>query len=93
MLCNRTSRYDVATAAINGGARHNPRVAVDAHVLASYFKHLAQTDKKYIYEHGQGKDWNLRNLIIGWRKFRSGWNLRYAFFCLKVHPGIYNNVV
>lgn len=53
MLCNHTSRYDIAVAAINGGARHNPRVAVDAHVLTSYFKHLAQADRKYIYENGQ----------------------------------------
>ena len=55
MLCNQTSRYDVAVAAIAGGARTNPRVAVDAHTLISYFKHRARLDKKYIYENGKGE--------------------------------------
>ena len=55
MLCNKTSRYDVAIAAIAGGARTNPRVAVDAHTLISYFQHRARLDKKYIYENGKGK--------------------------------------
>ncbi|KIL67461.1 hypothetical protein M378DRAFT_122372 [Amanita muscaria Koide BX008] len=53
MLGNHTSRYDIAIAAIGGGALNNPRVAVDAHILSSYFKHCAQQDKKFIYEYGQ----------------------------------------
>lgn len=54
MLCNHTSRYDIAAVAIRGGALHNPRVAVDAHKLESYVKHLAQKEKDYIYENGKG---------------------------------------
>ncbi|KAF8630323.1 hypothetical protein AX15_002996 [Amanita polypyramis BW_CC] len=52
MLCNNTSRYDVAVAAIVGGAQKNSHVAADAHTLISYFQHKARVDKKYIYEHG-----------------------------------------
>lgn len=55
MLCNNTSRYDVAVAAVNGGALNNPRVAVDAHVLTSYFRHCAQQDRKYIHGRGEGE--------------------------------------
>lgn len=55
MLCNRTSRFDVAIAAIRGGALHNPKVAVDAHQAESYIKHLAQKEKEYIYAHGKGQ--------------------------------------
>jgi xylulose-5-phosphate/fructose-6-phosphate phosphoketolase len=55
MLCNQTSRYDVAIAAIAGGARTNPHVAADAHTLISFLKHRARLDKKYIYENGKGE--------------------------------------
>jgi len=55
MLCNQVSRYDVAIAAVIGGTRTNPRVAADAHILISDFKHRAQLDKKYIYENGKGE--------------------------------------
>lgn len=44
MLGNHTSRYDIAIAAIGGGALNNPRVAVDAHILSSYFKHSSHND-------------------------------------------------
>ncbi|TFK49509.1 D-xylulose 5-phosphate/D-fructose 6-phosphate phosphoketolase [Heliocybe sulcata] len=52
MLCNRTSRYHVAAAAIRGAALHNAKVSIDAHEKTSYLMHLAQKDKAYIYEHG-----------------------------------------
>ena len=54
MLCNQTSRYHVAAAAIRGGALHNPKVALEAHELASYVMHLAQKDKEFIYANGTG---------------------------------------
>ena len=54
MLCNHTSRFDVAIAAIRGGALHNPKVAVAAHEAESYIKHMAQKEKDYIYKHGKG---------------------------------------
>ena len=54
MLANHTSRFDVAIAAIRGGAHVNPRVAVDAHERESYIKHLAQKERHYIYKHGKG---------------------------------------
>jgi len=54
MLANHTSRFDVAIAAIRGGAHVNPRVAVDAHEKESYIKHMAQKERHYIYRHGKG---------------------------------------
>ncbi|KAF9000718.1 phosphoketolase [Cyathus striatus] len=56
MLCNHTSRFDVAIAAIRGGARHNPKVAVDAHKLCSHIRHVAQKEKDYIYANGKDND-------------------------------------
>ncbi|KAJ7650731.1 phosphoketolase [Roridomyces roridus] len=56
MLCNHTSRYDVAIAAIRGGALSNPKVAVSAHQHQSFFKHLAVKDKEYIYANGRDHD-------------------------------------
>ncbi|KAJ7733403.1 phosphoketolase [Mycena maculata] len=53
MLCNHTSRYDVAAAAIRGGALTNPKVAVSAHEHESYIKHLAAKEKDYIYANGK----------------------------------------
>lgn len=55
MLCNHTSRFDVAIAAIRGGAEFNKRVAVDAHEVVSYIKHLAQKEREYILKHGKGR--------------------------------------
>lgn len=55
LLCNHTSRFDVAIAAIRGGAQHNPRVAVDAHEKESFIKHLAQKERAYIYANGKGQ--------------------------------------
>lgn len=54
MLCNRTSRFDVAVAAIRGGAIHNAKVAVSAHQTISYLKHLAQKERDFIYANGKG---------------------------------------
>lgn len=54
MLCNRTSRYHVASAAVQHGALQNSRVAVVAHELDSFFKHRAQKDKDHIFEYGAG---------------------------------------
>ena len=54
MLCNRTSRYHVAAAAIRGGALFNPKVAVDSHEMSSYVMHLAEKEREYIYANGKG---------------------------------------
>lgn len=54
MLCNHTSRYDVAAAAIRGGALSNPKVAVSAHEHESFIAHLAQKEREYIYANGKG---------------------------------------
>ncbi|KAG6856505.1 hypothetical protein H0H87_003698 [Tephrocybe sp. NHM501043] len=56
MLCNHTSRYDVAIAAIRGGSHFNERVAVDAHGMISYIKHMGQKERDYIYKHGKDHD-------------------------------------
>ncbi|THU99983.1 phosphoketolase [Dendrothele bispora CBS 962.96] len=53
MLCNQTSRFHVATAAVQSGALQNPKVAVAAHEVESYLKHLAQKEKDHIMAHGQ----------------------------------------
>lgn len=55
MLCNKTSRYHVAAAAIRGGAFHNPNVSINAHEMASYVMHLAQKDNDYIQTNGKGQ--------------------------------------
>ena len=55
MLCNRTSRYHVASAAIRAGAQCNPKVALEAQEKATYVMHLAQKDKDYILANGKGK--------------------------------------
>jgi xylulose-5-phosphate/fructose-6-phosphate phosphoketolase len=54
MLCNHTSRFDVAIAAVRGGASFNPKVAITAHEAESYFKHMAQKEREYIYKNGKG---------------------------------------
>ena len=55
MLCNKTSRYHIASTAIREGAKHNASVAVDAHEQAMFMMHLARKDNAYIYEHGEGE--------------------------------------
>ncbi|KZP31650.1 D-xylulose 5-phosphate/D-fructose 6-phosphate phosphoketolase [Athelia psychrophila] len=50
MLCNKTSRYHVAAAAIRAGAKHNPAVAVDSHEMAMFMMHMAAKDREYIYQ-------------------------------------------
>jgi xylulose-5-phosphate/fructose-6-phosphate phosphoketolase len=55
MLCNRTSRYHVAAAAIRGGAQFNPKVAVDSHEMVSYVMHLAEKERDYIFANGKGE--------------------------------------
>lgn len=52
MLCNKTSRYDVAYEALRGGARVNKVVAANAHETQSYLMHLKAKDRQYIYEKG-----------------------------------------
>ncbi|EGN99141.1 hypothetical protein SERLA73DRAFT_168658 [Serpula lacrymans var. lacrymans S7.3] len=53
MLCNHTSRYHVAAAALRGGALQNPKVSADAHEKATFIMHIAQKDKEYIYQNGK----------------------------------------
>lgn len=55
MLCNHTSRYHVAAAAVRAGAPFNPKVSLEAHEKASYIMHLAQKDRDYIFANGQGE--------------------------------------
>ena len=55
MLLNGTSRYDVAQAAVRGGALSNPDVQVKAHEVVSYLKHLEEKDREYIYKNGAGE--------------------------------------
>ncbi|GLB40227.1 putative D-xylulose 5-phosphate/D-fructose 6-phosphate phosphoketolase [Lyophyllum shimeji] len=57
MLCNHTSRFDVAVAAIRGGALVNSRVAVDMHEAISVIKHMAQKERDYSYAHGKDHDY------------------------------------
>ncbi|KAH6913199.1 phosphoketolase [Coprinopsis sp. MPI-PUGE-AT-0042] len=54
MLANHTSRYDVAIAAVRGGAKTNHKVASQAHELCSRFEHMARKDREYIYANGKG---------------------------------------
>ncbi|THH08012.1 hypothetical protein EW145_g2997 [Phellinidium pouzarii] len=54
MLSNGVSRFDVAAAAVRGGALVNEKVAVDAHIKIGVFMHRAQKAKDYAFEHGQG---------------------------------------
>ncbi|EAU85668.1 phosphoketolase [Coprinopsis cinerea okayama7 len=56
MLCNHTSRYDVAVAALRGGAKNNPKVALVAHEMSSYFEHMARKEKDYILAEGKDRD-------------------------------------
>ncbi|TFK27778.1 phosphoketolase [Coprinopsis marcescibilis] len=56
LLCNHTSRFDVAIAAIRGGATVNPKVAVVAHEMCSYLSHLARKEKEYIICEGKDHD-------------------------------------
>ncbi|KXN91188.1 putative phosphoketolase [Leucoagaricus sp. SymC.cos] len=53
MLCNNTSRFDFAIAAICGGSRVNPKVAVNAHIEISALRHEAKKVQDYIYKHGE----------------------------------------
>ena len=55
MLCNRVSRYHVATDAVRAAALYNAKVTILAHEMASHIMHLAEKDKEYIYRVGQGK--------------------------------------
>ena len=54
MLANKTSRYDVAAAAVRGGALFNPRVQATAHLRAAEFLHMAVKAKDYILANGKG---------------------------------------
>jgi xylulose-5-phosphate/fructose-6-phosphate phosphoketolase len=55
MLCNHTSRYHVAAAAIRAGAFFNPKVSTEAQAKAAYIMHMAAKDKEFIYAHGKGE--------------------------------------
>ncbi|TFK75126.1 phosphoketolase [Pluteus cervinus] len=56
MLCNHTSRYDIACSAIRGAARSNPHVMKDAHVKESLMKHMARKERDEIYATGRDRD-------------------------------------
>ena len=55
MLCNKTSRFDVAIAAVRGAAKFNDKVAVDVHETISLIRHMAQKEREYIYKSGKGE--------------------------------------
>lgn len=55
MLCNHTSRYHVAAAAIRAGALFNTKISTEAHADAAYIMHMAAKDKEYIFVHGMGE--------------------------------------
>ena len=52
MLLNKTSRFDVAAAAVRSAALLNPRVEIDAHKTIAHILHLAQKVREYVLEHG-----------------------------------------
>ncbi|KAI6157830.1 XFP N-terminal domain-containing protein [Pisolithus tinctorius] len=56
MLCNGTSRYHLAAAAVRAGALFNSKVSRVAHQVASYLMHCAAKDKEFIYAHGHDPD-------------------------------------
>ncbi|KAI5989622.1 XFP N-terminal domain-containing protein [Pisolithus orientalis] len=56
MLCNGTSRYHLAAAAVRAGALFNSKVSCVAHQVASYLMHRAAKDKEFIYTHGHDPD-------------------------------------
>jgi xylulose-5-phosphate/fructose-6-phosphate phosphoketolase len=56
MLCNQTSRFHVAAAAVRGGALRNQRVAVDAHGLVAELMHCAVKEREWILANGKDHD-------------------------------------
>ncbi|KAG2058603.1 D-xylulose 5-phosphate/D-fructose 6-phosphate phosphoketolase [Suillus hirtellus] len=52
MLCNHTSRYHVAAAAIRAGAQFNVNFSKDPEADANALMAMAKEDKKYIFAHG-----------------------------------------
>lgn len=71
MLCNETSRYHIAAAAVRAGALFNPRVSTVAHEAASSLLHRVSKDKEYIYANGRGKSclcsWTIIHQVTGIR--------------------------
>jgi len=61
MLCNHTSRYHVAAAAIRAGAFFNPKVSTEAQAKSAYIMHMAAKDKEYIYAHGKDPEGTFDN--------------------------------
>lgn len=51
MLCNHTSRFHVAVAAVQGGAKVNPKVSVIEHELVASLQHEAEKYRKFAFEH------------------------------------------
>lgn len=52
MLRNNVSRYHVMEAAIKGGAKHNPKVALDMTSLLGEIKHQISKAKSYVKDKG-----------------------------------------
>ncbi|KZT39555.1 D-xylulose 5-phosphate/D-fructose 6-phosphate phosphoketolase [Sistotremastrum suecicum HHB10207 ss-3] len=52
LLCNNVSRFDVAIAAVRGGATRNPKVQVVAHQLIAGLKHEHQKAAEYARANG-----------------------------------------
>jgi len=55
MLRNCVSRYHIMEAAIRGGAKHNPKVALDMTSLLAETRHQITKVQQYIYETGKDK--------------------------------------
>ncbi len=54
LVLNKVSRYHVAIRAIQGAARHNLNVQVDAHLLITNLEHEIQKHREYILVNGKG---------------------------------------
>lgn len=53
MLCNNVSRYHVMEAAIQGGAKHNPKVALEMTGLLAETRHQVSKVREYIMSVGK----------------------------------------
>lgn len=80
LLCNNVSRFDVAIAAVRGGATKNPKVQVVAHQLIAGLKHEHQKAAEYARANGIGMyischqiEWDTYDL-----SFRSSGDLRHS---------------
>jgi len=58
MLRNCVSRYYIMEAAIRGGAKYNPKVALEMTLLLAETRHQITKVQQYVYETGKGTSIN-----------------------------------